>query len=128
MLAKMSAWNEKQGETAPPLASVLTNFLPLVAVDVRTRAQLECAAAAVAVERFRMRKGRWPDSLEEVVAAKLLDKMPLDVCDGKPLGYRKMPDGVVVSANAPAGEPCEFRLWDENKRRQPPLPEKKLEK
>ena len=97
--------------------------------------QLSCAVAGLGVERFRLKHGRWPDSLEEVVAAKLLDKVPTDVQDGKPLHYRKTVDGAVVFWSAGentsyAGDAVEtgrldvrfreFRLWDEAKRRQPP--------
>ncbi len=105
------------------------------------RDRLNTAVAGIAVERFRLKNGRWPDSLEEVVAAKLLDKVPTDVHGGKPLRFRKTSDGAVVFSVGPYGgyagnaldacaEPggmvlaarCEFRLWDEAKRRQPPPP------
>ncbi len=69
------------------------------------------------------------------MAAKLLDKVPADVFDGQPLRFRKTTDGVVVfsigpdgnyaadvldvgSKKSPAFPRFEFRLWDENKRRQ----------
>ena len=72
-----------------------------------------------------------------MVAAKLLDKVPVDVFDGKPLRYRKTGDGVVVFSVGPAGtylgdaldadaplDPrYEFRLWAPDKRRQPAPPQ-----
>lgn len=95
--------------------------------------------AAIGVERFRLENQRWPDSLEDVVAAKLLDEVPSEGFNGQPLSYRKTSDGVVIFSVGPLGSytgdtldegrpfdaeviRSEFRLWDENKRRQPPLP------
>jgi hypothetical protein len=90
------------------------------------------------VERYRLQNGRWPDSLDEVVAAKFLDKVPTDHFDGKPLRYRMASDGVVIYSVGKAGnyhgdaldagsefdpnttERYEFRLWDVEHRRQPP--------
>jgi hypothetical protein len=84
-------------------------------------ATMECAIAGLGVERFRLQHSRWPDSLEEVAAAKFLEKRPPAGYDGQAMSYRRTDDGVVLSASAPQrpGTPSEFRLWDENKRRQP---------
>jgi hypothetical protein len=87
---------------------------------IGARATMECAIAGLGVERFRLQNGRWPDSLEEVVAAKFLEKMPPVGYDGLPMNYRKTTDGVVLSANAPNKSARPFRLWDENQRHQPP--------
>src|SRR5579862_5738348 len=62
MLAKLQTL--KQAETAPPLARIMASWYGFEETAVRTRAELECAAAAIAVERYRMQQGRWPDSLE----------------------------------------------------------------
>jgi hypothetical protein len=123
---------------APLLVQLLLpTVLKLANVDVRTLVKLCCARAAIAVERFRLKNNRWPDSLDEVVASKLLDKVPEDPYDGKPLRYRKTTDGVVVYSISEKGNYAgdaldqdrefnpnitrtEFRLWDEAHRRQPP--------
>jgi hypothetical protein len=111
---------------------------------LRARTALECAVAGISAERFRLQYGRWPDSLGEVVAAKLLDSVPIDYFDGKPLRYRKAIDGVVVYSIGPYGDYCgdaldksksaapyvtrvEFRIWDEAHRRQPPPPRPKAD-
>ena len=98
--------------------------------------------AAIGVERFRLKLGRWPNSLDEVVAVRLLDNVPEDPYDGNALRYRKTADGAVVYSVGKDGKyqgdalddgrsynsgllPLEFRLWDEAHRAQPPRPRPK---
>jgi hypothetical protein len=89
--------------------------------------------ALLAVERYRLRHGGWPARLADV-PKDLLDDVPLDPYDGKPVRYRRTADGVVVyvvgadgkddggAVERPAsgGAPADwgYRLWDVNKRRQ----------
>jgi hypothetical protein len=90
------------------------------------RALLRCAAAGVAAERYRLANGRWPDRLEALVPA-YLEAVPADPFDGRPLVYRRLPDGVVVEAPGAAGRnegasgtpAAAFRLWDAGQRHQP---------
>jgi hypothetical protein len=131
---------EKDVDQAPPLAQLLVRaYRKLAAANVRSVMLLDCARAGLGVERFRLQQGRWPDSLDEVAAAKLLEQVPVDPYDGKPLRYRRWAHGVVVysigpertyagdaldaedASNPPAVHP-EFRLWDTSQRRQPPRP------
>ncbi len=103
---------------------------------------MDCAVAGMGCERFRLKFERWPTSLDEVVSAGLLDKIPTDGYDGKLLRYRKTSDGVVIFGIGPQGTYAgdgldqdrayapnairyEFRLWDESQRRQPPRPRPK---
>jgi hypothetical protein len=83
---------------------------------------------AVAVERYRLKKGKWPVTLSELV--------PLDPFDGKPLRYRLRGDGVTVysvgvdgkddGGNIDPSKPLApgtdqgYRLWDVKHRRLPP--------
>lgn len=67
----------------------------IVISDCRTRAVLRTAAVALAVERFRRVKQRWPASLEEIPKDSL-GAIPVDPFDGKPLRYKHLEDGVVV--------------------------------
>ncbi len=130
-------------QTTKESRSFVTRMLmPAVAkvaqADRRTRAWLRCATAAVAAERYRIDRGDWPVSLEALVQAGLLPAVPTDPCDGNPLRYRRLADGVVVysvgmdgidngghldrsNPTAPGGD-LGFRLWDPAARRQPPLP------
>jgi hypothetical protein len=95
-----------------------------------------CAAVAMALERYRKDRAKWPGDLAELMP-KYLDKIPLDPFDGKPLRFRRFDEGVVVysvgSDGADNGGHVErtigeegmdfgFRLWDLKYRRQPPKP------
>jgi hypothetical protein len=142
MRAKMLELQRRNSE-APPLAKFWITLWerPLLISDsvVRSQCFMGCAVAGIGAERFRLARGRWPDSLDEVVAAKLLDKVPTDHYDGQPLRYRKASDGVVIYSVGENGnyggdvldaektfDPkvvrIEFRLWGEEHRRQPPRP------
>jgi hypothetical protein len=130
---------------APPIARLLIcSGTKLAEASVRTVVLLDCARAGIGAERFRLQKGSWPASLDEVVAAGLLDKVPTDPYDGQPLRSRKTKDGVVVYAVGPkrdyAGDALdegkefdastiryEFRLWDEARRGQPARPRPKVD-
>lgn len=107
----------------------------------RGDAQLRAAAVALALERFRRRHGRWPDSLR-ALTPEFLDKVPADPFDGKPLRYRVSNSGVVVysigenglddgglfSRDQPHRSPdVGFQLWNPEQRRQPPAPPKNKE-
>jgi hypothetical protein len=90
--------------------------------------------AALAVERFRLARGRWPESLADVVP-EVLAAVPADPFDGQPLRYRRTAGGVVIYSIGPDGadDGGTFRydpprsgpdvgcvLRDAGRRRQPP--------
>jgi hypothetical protein len=101
---------------------------------------LECTRTALAAERFRLQAKRWPKDLEELVTAKLLEKMPADYYKNQPLQVRNAKDGLVVysllTGHAYEGtawddlqappeiglQRVEFRLWNPEHRRQPAPP------
>ena len=56
---------------------------------------VDTASIACALERCRVARGRFPDSLADLVPA-FLPALPHDVISGKPLGYRLQPDGHYV--------------------------------
>jgi len=118
------------------LASMLFPAVARIASAYRReQAQVRCALMALAVERYRRQHGRWPASLAEVVPSQLRN-VPLDPYDGLPLRYRRLSDGVVIYSVGPdgiddggkldrknigaAGTDLGLRLWDADKRRQPP--------
>ena len=109
--------------------------------EQRRHTLLACAVTALGAERFRLQKNRWPKSLEEIVQAGCLKKVPTDQFDGNPLRFRRTKDGLVIYSIGPEGNydgkalddlrnineavvRVEFRLWDPARRRQPPLPAK----
>jgi len=107
-------------------------------------ASRRCSAAALACERYRLRYGQWPDSLRTLVAEGLLPDVPLDPFDGQELRMRRTEYGVVIYSVGEnlvddGGQPDSvgpyvgrqrgkapvdvgIRLWDREKRRQPPKP------
>ncbi len=62
---------------------------------LRSHADLRCGAALLAVERYRQARGRWPESLADLVPA-YLTKVPTDPFDGQPLRFTRLADGVAV--------------------------------
>jgi hypothetical protein len=72
----------------PALARALNAF-------ARDAAQLRNAATALAVERFRIKTGQVPSTLEELVP-EFLESVPIDPFDGQPLRYRRSENGYVV--------------------------------
>jgi hypothetical protein len=57
-------------------------------------AELRCARAALAIERFRLKTGRLPEMKELV--PEYLAEWPSDTVDGEPLDYEKLTKGYMV--------------------------------
>lgn len=55
----------------------------------------EFAISAIALKRYQIRKGVYPDRLEELVPD-FLSAVPRDAVDGQPLRYRRNPDGTYL--------------------------------
>ncbi|TMQ31103.1 MAG: hypothetical protein E6K70_23205 [Planctomycetota bacterium] len=98
----------------------------------RDKADLRCALVMVAAERYRKARGRWPETLADLVPA-YLDAAPTDPYDGKALRLRRTREGVVIYSVSVDGQddggnlderPMKgtdrgFRLWNVSLRRQP---------
>ncbi len=134
---KFKEW-EMAAKDQPLMVRLLCPAIAKVATAChRTQAELRCAGVAVAVERYRLAIGRWPESLTALVP-KYLKKIPTDPFDGKPLRFTKFDQGVVVYSigidrvdngghidlQHPQQEGVDlgFRLWDVVHRRQPAQP------
>jgi hypothetical protein len=139
---------DKYCDQQPPDVASFKHFCTIAAEHVSNQAMLRCALTAVAVERYRQERRRWPGSLDAVVEARLLKAVPIDPCDGKSLRYRALADGVLIySAGADridnggtvlrqyqyggvlnrtnpiaAGADIGFQLWDAGKRGQSAAP------
>jgi hypothetical protein len=101
----------------------------------RSRADLRCAIAALAVERYRLVHGHWPETLEQLIP-KFLAEVSVDPYDRKPLRFKRLDDGVLIYSLGPdqeddggkidrkkystPGSDLGFRLWNVDRRRQPP--------
>jgi hypothetical protein len=93
----------------------------------RASAKLDCARTAIAAERYRLARGRWPQSLAQLVP-EFLEEVPQDVFGTGPLRSRRLKDSLLVYSVGPNGdaEPDSltdkeapnfepevgFRLWD----------------
>jgi hypothetical protein len=136
--------NDKRLSTAPLFGTNLFKHLELeyasdpnaepegrarsVAAGVwRHHATLKVTSVALAVERYRLVHGEWPDDLA-ATAPQFLPAIPADPYDGKPVRYQRASDGVVIysvgedlvdNQGAPTntalrgkGEDITFQLWD----------------
>lgn len=100
--------------------------------NIVSHAHIRCAIAALAAERFRLAKGRWPKDVAEMVPKPLLSLL-IDPYDSKPLRLRVLDDGIVIYSLGPSyvdnggavnkqnpnGSNIAFRLWDVSARRRP---------
>ncbi len=136
-IGNLDANTKQQAVLVRLLAPALSK---VAAAGVRSRVELRCAIAALAAERYRRDKGRWPDKLEALREADYLTQFPVDLYDGKPLRFRRLDDGLLIYSVGPDGEDngglidrekpyspgtdMGFRLWDMPRRRQPPAPPK----
>jgi hypothetical protein len=100
--------------------------------QAHVRSQIACLAA----ERYRRAHGRWPNSLADLVPTEL-SAVPVDPFDGQPLRFRRSAEGVVIYSvgmdgkddggtlydgprSIEPGADLGCRLWDVNRRGQPP--------
>jgi hypothetical protein len=117
------------------IALLMPAMMKVSEASRRNQAALRCAIGAVAAERYRRDKGRWPATLNDLTGD-YLKAVPTDLYDGKPLRYKRLADGVIVYSVGPdrqdnggarnrtnplaKGTDYGFRLWDVAARRQPP--------
>ena len=116
----------------PPIEKILTAIH-------RVHADQRCVIVALAAERFRIQKRRWPET-DEMVATGFLTSVPLDPFDGKPLRWKTTENGRLIYSigqdrtdndgaydwekSTEPGNDIIFRLYDPAHRRLPPLPPK----
>jgi len=118
-------------------ALILPAVQRIASATLRSTAEMRCAVAGIACERFRQQHKRWPNSLAELVPA-YLPAVPLDPSNAEPLQYAKSDTGAVVSSvwlprrpddfqrlkiDSPPPEHPRFRLWNPELRRLPPPPD-----
>lgn len=60
-----------------------------------SQVSVDLAIVACALERYRLSNGDYPEALT-ALAPKFLSSVPIDVVDGKPLGYRKTDNAFVL--------------------------------
>jgi hypothetical protein len=129
---------EIKQHTNPLVKLFMPSISKLHQAECRGQALLRSAVVSVACERYRLKHANWPKSLDVLGKENLLDAIPTDPMDGKPLRYRRTKDGIVVYSIGfdltdnqghidrerlhDPGVDIGFRLWNEKSRRQAPLP------
>ena len=84
----LSPYNIIECQILPPFGSAARKF-------AFAQSTADLARVAIALERFRLAHGKFPDSLD-ALAPQFLNPVPLDVIGGKPLHYRLAEDGQFV--------------------------------
>jgi hypothetical protein len=83
-------------ETGGMFTRILTPALARIAqLAGRSEAQLRTAWTGLAVERYRLAQGTFPEDLQQLVPD-YLEAVPLDPFDGQALRYRRMHPGYIV--------------------------------
>jgi hypothetical protein len=75
---------------------MLARFI-LKAADAETERRM--MVAAIALERYRLRNGKYPATLADLTP-EILPKVPIDFMDGKPLRYQRRDDGTFLLYSA----------------------------
>jgi ABC-type transport system involved in multi-copper enzyme maturation permease subunit len=144
----LEEWHAKKDQL-PSLGRALTGgprdegLMRMAEIHRHNQTLMRCAIVMTAVERYRRAHQHWPDTLEALVPA-LLPRVPIDPYNSHALRYRRVADGVLVYSVGPDGQDdggvhlvqqrmyaptwsppgsdVGFRLWDVERRRQPPKP------
>ena len=90
----------EQTQTYPSLFNILARMIaPAIGPTARkfanNQSSLDLARIAIALERYRLTHGQFPDTLA-VLAPQYLPSVPNDVINGQPLHYRLAADGRFV--------------------------------
>ncbi len=115
---------------------LLPSLMTVVEAHLRVQAKLRTGIGALAAERFRQERQRWPQSVAELTDGKYLSDLLADPYDGKALRYKQIPDGFLVYSVGPdetdnggvmncanpgdKGTDLGFQLWNPERRRQRP--------
>jgi hypothetical protein len=62
---------------------------------LRVEAARDVVVTAIALKRFQLKHGQWPETLDKLVP-EFLPSVPIDIDDGKPLKYRPNADGTYL--------------------------------
>jgi hypothetical protein len=66
-----------------------------------SEAWYQATITTLAIQRWRLEKNAYPESLSELTAAGFLDELPMDLYSDKPLVYRKTKDDFVLYSLGP---------------------------
>jgi hypothetical protein len=134
--AAMQDWEtEIKNIGKTPATLLLPAMQKVERADRRLLARLHVTIAAIASERYRRTHRDWPPSLD-ALCGWVPDSALVDPCTGEPLLFERLDDGLLIQSlgvggmedggnldnDGPVPPPIGegVRLWDVNKRRQPP--------
>src|SRR5206468_2363231 len=80
----LAAWDKKTKDLSFLAKQISPSVIKVSQAALRHQAQLRCMQVAFAAERFRLQYKKWPDKLDDLVAAKLIAAVPLDPFDAQP--------------------------------------------
>jgi hypothetical protein len=86
-------------------------------IHLRIRANMDCAITALAVERYRLKEGKLPETVE-ALAPGYLAEVYMDPFDGKPLRYKKAEPGYMIYTIGPDGVDNGGQGWDKTTKTQ----------
>ncbi len=125
----------RSADLESPLVHALFTIKAVETYWPEVLASLRCAAAGLAVERYRQKHSRWPEKLADLVP-EFLAAVPADPFDGAPLRLARREEGVAVYSigrdkrddggrfdtlrNPKLSDDVGFRLWHPDRRRQAP--------
>lgn len=94
-LHEIKAWHAALPEGFSLVRQLSLGWVKVAALHAKGHAALRAAIGALACERFRREKGRWPNGWTELVPV-YLSAPPLDPFAGKPLQLRLDATGLVI--------------------------------
>ena len=87
-ISPLNAFNYFEAKILPALGNLAVKF-------ARGQSDLNLARTAIALERYRLAHGNFPEALD-ALAPPFLEKIPHDVIGGQPLKYRRTADGQFI--------------------------------
>jgi hypothetical protein len=139
MMKGADGWRMYAGAIGYRMMPALNSFY---ASHIRLVGMLNVAQVMIAMERFRLANGRWPESVAEIPKT-ILPETPIDPFSKHPVRINRVPDGWVVYCVGSdrkdnggnldpkfrtdrQGTDWGYRLWDVASRRLPPPPSDEL--
>ncbi len=101
-IAGMAPHTATLADEPVPVEAVWLGYYREMQTEMKARMLLSVAAAALAVEQYRLEHGRWPDSLDQLVP-EFLDSVPDDYFGSGKLRYVHTGQGVTVYSVGPDG-------------------------
>jgi len=83
---------DEMAKDNPFLRLLLPSYLEVITIFARSQTQNQALITTIAVIKYKIDKGDYPENLSELVTAGYLEQLPVDAFSDKPLAYEKMQD------------------------------------